>query len=102
MKIFKHNVVPSVMKYAFLLPFLLVLNGKVHAQKDYDVLTNNWIKYSDAPNALYHHFARQAGVLLDRRAASLKSIQSLQGWQQRQRYIQKTLQQLVGTFPVKT
>ena len=71
---------------------------KANAQKEYDVIRNNWIEFSDAPNALYHHFAQQAYLLLDKRAAAIKEIHSLQGSQHRQQYVLKSLKDLVGTF----
>lgn len=80
----------------------LLITVKLQAQKEYDVVRNNWIQFSDAPNALYHHFARQAYSLLDKRTATIKGIHTLQGWQQRQQYIRKSLQNLVGPFPEKT
>ena len=81
---------------------VLLTADKVHSQNEYDVIRNNWIQFSDAPNALYHHFARQAYTLLDKRAAAINEIHSLQGWQQRQQYIRQSLQNLVGPFPEKT
>ena len=80
----------------------MLLADKANAQKEYDVIRNNWIEFSDAPNALYHHFAQQAYLLLDKRAAAIKEIHSLQGWQHRQQYVRKSLKDLVGTFPQKT
>ncbi len=75
---------------------------KTTAQKEYDVIRNNWIEFSDAPNALYHHFARQARVLLNKRADAIKGIHSLTDWQQRQQFIRRSLQELAGPFPQKT
>ncbi|HRP56685.1 acetylxylan esterase [Agriterribacter sp.] len=97
------NHYTSPFKIICILVLIAVLvNDKVHAQKEYDVIRNNWIEFSDAPNALYHHFARQACALLDKRAAAIKEIRSLSGWQQRQEYIRRSLQELVGPFPPKT
>ncbi|WP_152266435.1 alpha/beta hydrolase [Agriterribacter humi] len=81
---------------------VLLKADKANAQKEYDVIRNNWIEFSDAPNALYHRFARQAYALLNKRTAAMKDIHSLQGWQNRQQYIRKSLQDLAGPFPQKT
>ncbi len=81
---------------------ILLRAPKATAQKEYDVIRNNWIEFSDAPNALYHHFARQARVLLNKRADAIKGIHSLSDWQQRQQFIRRSLQELVGSFPQKT
>ena len=53
-----------------------LITVKLQAQKEYDVVRNNWLQFSDAPNALYHHFARQAYSLLDKRIAAIKEIHS--------------------------
>lgn len=81
---------------------ILLTAHKTTAQKEYDVIRNNWIEFSDGPNALYHHFARQARVLLNKRADAIKGIHSLSNWQQRQQFIRTSLQELVGPFPQKT
>lgn len=80
----------------------LLTTARLYAQKEFDVVRNNWIQFSDAPNALYHHFAGQAYSLLDKRTATIKEIHSLQAWQKRQQYIRKSLQALVEPFPEKT
>lgn len=83
--------------------FITVLvNNKVHAQNEYDVIRNHWIGFTDAPNALYHHFAQQAYTLLDKHTAAIKDIHSLQDWQNRQQYIRQSLQDMVGPFPQRT
>ncbi|HTN06150.1 alpha/beta hydrolase [Agriterribacter sp.] len=81
---------------------VLLTADKANAQKEYDVIRNNWIEFSDAPNALYHRLSRQAYALLNKRTAAMKDIHSLQGWQNRQQYIRKSLQDLIGPFPPKT
>jgi cephalosporin-C deacetylase-like acetyl esterase len=73
--------------------FFFIIGFSVKAQKEFDGQhgTQNWIGFSDAPNALYHHIANK-----------IAAIHSLSGWQQRQNWIKKTLQEVVGTFPQKT
>ncbi|MCO5238773.1 MAG: acetylxylan esterase [Chitinophagaceae bacterium] len=90
-------------KFLFIFLSLIGLaGGKVLAQKEYEVIRNSWIQYSDAPNALYHHFARQAYTLLDKRSSVIGNIHSLSEWQDRQQYIRNTLQDIVKLFPQKT
>lgn len=90
-------------KYLFILSGFVWLTGnQVFAQKEYDVIRNNWIQFSDAPNALYHHFASQAYALLDNRKTAIHDIRSLHEWQNRQQYIKKTLLELAGPFPEKS
>jgi cephalosporin-C deacetylase-like acetyl esterase len=88
----------------FLSLSILFTTAAVHAQKEFDGLrgTHNWPAFSDAPNALYHHMAGQAYNYLDKRSAKVAAINTLSGWQQRQQWIKKTLQEVVGSFPAKT
>ncbi|RXF70113.1 alpha/beta hydrolase family protein [Arcticibacter tournemirensis] len=74
------------------------------AQKEFDGIrgTHTWMMFSDAPNALYHHLAGQAFHFLKKRAADISALQTLPAWQQRQKWIQSTLTNLVGPFPQKT
>lgn len=76
----------------------------VFSQKEFDGIrgTHNWIGLSDAPNALYHHIARQAYDYLDKRSEKIAAIHSLSAWQTRQKWIRKTLTEVVGSFPEKT
>ncbi|HRO44795.1 acetylxylan esterase [Agriterribacter sp.] len=97
-----NNYAVSFKIICILLFATVLVNNKVHAQNEYDVIRNNWIRFSDAPNALYHHFAQQAYTLLDKRAAAIKGIHSLKVWHNRQQYIRKSLQDLAGPFPQKT
>ncbi|HAQ19218.1 MAG TPA: hypothetical protein DCR40_08305 [Prolixibacteraceae bacterium] len=34
---------------------IFIASHVVNAQDELNVVTDNWIKYSDAPNSLYHH-----------------------------------------------
>lgn len=92
----------NVLKAVFIISILVVLaNNSVKAQNDLDVI-KNWIRFSDAPNSLYHDLADQAYSLLDKRAEKIERIQSLADWQQRQRLVRKKLLQVVGPFPERT
>jgi len=98
--IFNHSNVFKII--VLLLLVMLLANEKAKAQNEFDVLRNNWLQYSDAPNALSHHIAEQAYVLLAQRKAEIAKLNSLSSWQQRQQLINKTLLEIVGPFPAKT
>ena len=61
------------------------------AQKDLDVIKDNWLEYSDAPNSLYHHLTDQCYDLLDKRKKSISQLETLPAWQERQKFIRETL-----------
>ncbi|MFZ0280703.1 MAG: hypothetical protein WAL29_03590, partial [Bacteroidales bacterium] len=85
-----------------LISFLLLIQTNGFAQNDLKVIENNWLEFTDAPNALYHHLTGQAFELLEERAARISGISSLSGWQERQKEISETLADIVGPFPEKT
>lgn len=93
-----------ILKKGIVLPLMMFLATVACAQKEFDGLrgTHNWPEFSDAPNALYHHIAEEAYTDLDKRSAKVAAINSLSGWQQRQKWIKKTLQEVVGPFPART
>lgn len=75
------------------------------AQKDLGVISgedSQWLHYTDARNALYHHLAEEAYTRLDERRTALKAISSLSEWQDRQQWVKTTLLDIVGPFPEKT
>ncbi|MBN8860463.1 MAG: acetylxylan esterase [Sphingobacteriales bacterium] len=76
-------------------------NAAAQAKNDLNVI-KSWIRFSDAPNALYHHLAGQAFELLDKRANAVAAIHSLPDWKKRQEFVRKTLLDIVGPFPAKT
>src|SRR5665647_1557049 len=81
---------------------VFVASQVVNAQNELDVIRNNWIKYSDAPNSLYHHLTGQAFNLLKERTDAVSGLNTLSDWQQRQNWVKKTLLDIVGPFPEKT
>ena len=80
---------------------MLLLHEMVQAQKELDIISN-WIQFSDAPNSLYHDLADQAYVLLEKRNDKIASIHSLADWQNYQKWIKKTLLDVVGPLPERT
>jgi len=103
------NCIPIIVT---LLLFFLFANEGVKAQMildqtepkevELDVIMNRWMEYTDAPNSLYHHLSGQACELLKQRADKINAIQTLEGWQQRQKWIHGTLIEIAGPFPEKT
>ncbi|HZK60627.1 MAG TPA: acetylxylan esterase, partial [Anaerovoracaceae bacterium] len=72
-----------------------------NAQNELNVIRDNWLKYSDAPNSLYHYLTGQAYDLLKERSSAVSGLGSLSEWQQRQRWIKESLLDIVGPFPEK-
>lgn len=70
-------------------------------EKDLSVI-QDWLQYSDAPNALYHHLADQAYDLLEARATVIADLKSARQWRRRQADVRATLLDIVGPFPEKT
>jgi hypothetical protein len=90
-------------KVIFLFSLVILLTaGKVNAQNELDVIRNNWLLYTDAPNSLYHYLTGQAYDILKKRADAVSGLNSLTGWQERQKMIKETLLDIVGPFPEKT
>jgi len=81
---------------------MLLVNNKMIAQNELDVIRNKWLQYSDAPNSLYHYLSGEAYHLLNQRSANIAELRSLSDWQQRQKLIFETLMDIVGPFPEKT
>ena len=81
---------------------LISLTAPAHSQKELDVITNSWMKYSDASNSLYHHLTGLCYTLLDKREEKISGITNLPAWQERQKFIKETLNDIVGPFPEKT
>ena len=90
-------------KIIFIIPLLVLLgNDKLIAQNELNVIRNNWLQFSDAPNSLYHYLAGQACDLLAQRKSRIDGLNSLSDWQQRQKLLRDTLMAIVGPFPEKT
>ncbi|MBI4623590.1 MAG: acetylxylan esterase [Verrucomicrobia bacterium] len=67
-----------------------------------DVIRNNWLHYSDAPNALYHFLTAEAFKLLEARAGKITQIKTRDGLLQRQAEVRRTMWEMLGPFPEKT
>src|SRR5687768_15074597 len=74
------------------------------AQDDLDVIhgKNQWLQYTDAKNALYHHFSKEAFDHLKKRQQNVAQIETPEEWKQRQEWIRRSLHEVVGSFPART
>ncbi len=87
----------------FMLVMMIIPAGSaLDAQNEYDILGENWLQYTDAPNSLYHYIAGQAYEMLAKRSEDISRITTLDEWQARQKMLQETLLDIVGPFPSKT
>jgi len=103
LKVLFHKVSSDTVKACFLAAFFLLTQVSViYGQNDLNVIKNNWLRYSDAPNSLYHHLTGEAFVLLKKRADNIASLNSLAEWQQYQQKMKATLLDIIGPFPGKT
>lgn len=80
--------------------FLAPQRGQAQ-DNDLSVLSG-WMAYSDAPNALYHHFSSQAYQQLEARKQQISQVQTKAQWHRRQQKVRQTLEEIVGPFPKKT
>ena len=67
----KNRLCKAISGFPIVLKFILILIlissvsiSRLNAQNELDVIKNNWLQYSDAPNSLFHHLAGQAFNLL--------------------------------------
>ncbi|HLT94186.1 MAG TPA: acetylxylan esterase [Membranihabitans sp.] len=83
----------------FLLIFLF-LGTLTIAQDKRDVnIYDYWPYYGDVSNTLYKLLADRAIEQLEERRVHIHNLKSREDWQQRQEYVSKTLQEIVGPFP---
>lgn len=93
----------SLLKSIFIVLFIfLATTGSIRAQEDLDVVRSKWLQYSDAPNSLYHHLTGQAYELLESREEKVNNLQTENEWRQRQKEVQSTIWEILGSFEKKT
>jgi len=95
----------SLFKKSFIATLVLLpMVNNVNAQnnKDFNVITNHWLQYSDAPNSLYHYLTGEAYQMLDERSENLEQIHTVDGWRKYQANIRQTLWNSIGPFGKKT
>ncbi len=91
-------------KFFAIWALVVITVGEISAQNELKVLGGHrtWLQYTDAPNALYHHFANEAFLLLNAREKNVETFTTRDDWEARQQSIRKTLHEIVGPFPQKT
>ena len=97
--------IPVASRVYFTLALIIFLStARAIAQEDLNVIsgTTQWLQYTDASNALYHHLADEAYVHLEKRRSTLAAYRSINEWKERQQWIQRVLLESVGPFPEKT
>lgn len=80
----------------------LLACSSVRAQEEDLAVVEDWMAFTDAPNALYHHLTGQAYDLLDERAKHIETLKTRAQWEHRQEVVRKTLTDVIGPFPEKT
>ncbi len=100
---YRGNKSMNYFKFIFTISIAIFLTtARMSAQNELDVIKNNWLLYTDAPNFLYHYLTDQAYILLAKRNSEIAGINSITDWQKRQEFIRNTLNDIVGPFPEKT
>jgi hypothetical protein len=94
----------KIFKISGLVILIVILTVlKASAQKnDLNVITNNWLQYSDARNTLYHYLTGEAFKMLDTREAEILRMRTVSDWQKRQQSVKDILWKIAGPFPEKT
>ena len=80
---------------------ILFTDGIVNGQNELDVIRNNWLQYSDAPNSFYHFLGNEAYKMLESRAGKVAQISTREELLQRQADVRKTMWEIIGPFPEK-
>jgi Acetyl xylan esterase (AXE1) len=97
------SLLKSTCRLILLLAVIMVLQIRgAGAQEEFDIVKNNWLRYSDAPNSLYHYMAGQAYEILAGRSAGVAKLKTLDDWQLRQKTVRGILLDIIGPFPEKT
>ena len=93
---------PGLLSVFIPLLIFLLSGVKVVAQEEHLSVLSRWMRWTDAPNTLYHHLAGQAVQLLEERAVRVATLKTEGQWLQRQEEIRQTLMEIVGPFPSRT
>lgn len=89
-----------------LFSYVIVPGDGFSQEEDLHIITGEgnaiWMKYTDAPNALYHHLMLESFQLLDQREQIITELTSRRDWERRQKEVRNTLMNIVGPFPERT
>jgi len=78
------------------------LLNPLQAQTENLSVIQHWMRFQNAPNALYQHLADQALGHLARRRDKVAQFKTRTDWENHQTTVRQTLLRLVGPFPEKT
>jgi len=87
--------------------FLFFISNFTIAQDDLNILfprqrNIGWLKYTDAPNSLFHHLTGEGFKLLELRSAAMAELTTRDDWEKRKSEVQRILWDVTGSFPEKT
>ncbi|HEY0769271.1 MAG TPA: acetylxylan esterase, partial [Sphingobacteriaceae bacterium] len=73
-----------------------------NAQKKALDIIKGLMRFSDAPNSLYHEISKTAYQHLNDRSEKVQAIKSLDEWKSRQAVVRQALAEVMGKFPDRT
>ncbi len=82
--------------------FVIAGTGSFSASQSELKVLSRWVHWSDASKLLIHHLNDQAFDFLDQRKLLIDSIDTAEGWRERQQQVKNLYQNILGPFPVKT
>lgn len=98
-----HLLSRNVFKSALTGLGIIFLSGQhIRAQEELNVIRKKWMKYSDAPNLLYHHVSDEALHLLEKEEREVSLVKSKAQWVARQRQKKEAIWNAIGKFGEKT
>jgi hypothetical protein len=75
-------------------------NGQT--QNELNVLTNNWLLFSDAPNSRIIILQLKHIKLIEKRSAAVSQLNTIDEMAERQAEVHQTMWNMMGQFPEKT
>ncbi len=90
------------MKISLLIIFAMIMQITLFSQTEDLKVLDQWLKYTDVQNSLYHYYSEQAFNFLDKRENEISKLTTKADWLKRQKKVKNTLMNVVGPFPQKT
>jgi len=81
--------------------FVLYGGETMAAPQEEFLVLSRWMRWTDAPNMLYHHLSAQAFQCLEERASKVATLKIEGQWLKRQEEVRRILMEIVGPFPEK-
>lgn len=98
----QNGLYSSFLTITFLLIVVLLTNNVIYAQDELDVIHNNWLQFSNAPNMLYHYLTGESFKLLDSRVEKISQLTTPDDWKRKQSQVREAMWSVLGAFPGKT